>query len=115
MNDEGRKPPVHLSKQAKTLWSQLCEEYDLDDSAGQVLLASALEEFDKCENARKVLAREGNFVRDRFKQLRPHPALAVIRDSRATMLRCFKALNLDLEPLRDSPGRPAGSSRPQEK
>jgi P27 family predicted phage terminase small subunit len=111
MSEKQRNVPLHLSKRAKELWSQLVDEYDLDDSAAQ-LLVSALEEFDKCEDAKKTLLKEGNFIRDRFNQRKAHPALAVVRDSRATMLRFFKALNLDLEPLRDSVGRPPGTSRP---
>ena len=42
MNDKRTKPPVHLSKAAKQLWTQLCDEYALDDSAAQLLLTSAL-------------------------------------------------------------------------
>jgi hypothetical protein len=32
----------------------------------------------------------------------------VERDSKQTLLRNLRALNLDLEPLRDQPGRPPG-------
>ena len=42
------------------------------------------------------------------RQPRAHPLLAVERDSRAQMLAAMKALNLDLEPPRDGPGRPGG-------
>jgi hypothetical protein len=34
--------------------------------------------------------------------------LPVERDSRAQWLAALKALNLDLEPLHDKPGRPGG-------
>ena len=46
---------------------------------------------------------------DRFGQVKSHPLLSVERDSRAQYLAALKALNLDLEPLRDKPGRPGGS------
>ncbi len=45
---------------------------------------------------------------DRFVQRKPHPLLAAERDARAQMLAALKALNLDLEPLKDR-GRPPGS------
>jgi P27 family predicted phage terminase small subunit len=102
------KAPQHLSKAAKIWWQKLCAEYDLSDSAAQILLESALAEFDRAENARKILAREGAIVRDRFGQRQAHPAVGIARDARGMMIRAFKALCLDLEPLRDGPGRPPG-------
>jgi glutathione S-transferase len=45
---------------------------------------------------------------DRFGQPKPHPLLATERDARAQFLAALKALNLDLEPLRDRVGRPGG-------
>jgi P27 family predicted phage terminase small subunit len=101
------KPPSHLSKEAKSWWRKLCAEYDLSDAAAKILLETALSAFDRWQGARKILAREGAVVRDRFGQRQAHPALAIERDSKGTMLRAFKSLNLDLEPLRDV-GRPPG-------
>jgi hypothetical protein len=45
---------------------------------------------------------------DRFGAPKPHPLLPIERDSRAAFLAGMKALQLDLEPLRDHPGRPGG-------
>jgi hypothetical protein len=44
---------------------------------------------------------------DRFGAPKPHPLLPIERDSRQAFLAGMKALNLDLEPLRDRPGRPS--------
>lgn len=100
------RPPSHLSREAKSWWRRLCAEYDLGDSAAQILLESALSAFDRWQDARKILKREGAMVRDRFGQRQTHPAVGVERDSKATMVRALKELHLDLEPLRDGPGRP---------
>jgi hypothetical protein len=45
---------------------------------------------------------------DRFGQKREHPLLAAIRGLEAVKRQALKSLNLDIEPLRDKPGRPGG-------
>ena len=61
-----------------------------------------------CAQAQALIAEHGAVTKDRWGQLRPNPACTIERDSRAAMLAALKALNLDLEPLRDKPGRPPG-------
>ena len=73
-----------------------------------LLLRAALESFDRCEQARKLLKKEGLVIKDRFGQQKGHPAAAIERDSRLQMVRALRTLNLDLEPLRPGPGRPSG-------
>lgn len=58
--------------------------------------------------AAEQIESDGQTVKDRFDQDKPHPLLSVERDARAAMLAALKQLNLDLEPLRDGPGRPGG-------
>jgi hypothetical protein len=57
---------------------------------------------------RAQVEREGDTVGDRFGQMQPHPLLAPIRGAEQVKLRALKALSLDIEPLRDKPGRPPG-------
>lgn len=83
-------------------------EYGIDDDAGLLLLQTALEAFDRMRQCQKAIRKDGAQVKDRFDQLKPHPLLNVERDSRSQMLAALKQLNLDLEPLRDGPGRPTG-------
>jgi P27 family predicted phage terminase small subunit len=101
-------PPDELSKEAKTWWRRLVDEYAIEDQAGHLLLQMALQSFDRMNEARELIAKHGAVVTDRWGQLRANPACTVERDSRAAMLAALKALNLDLEPLRDQPGRPSG-------
>ncbi|HVW69190.1 MAG TPA: P27 family phage terminase small subunit [Steroidobacteraceae bacterium] len=84
------------------------EEYDIKDPGGLLILASAVEAFDRMRQAQRRLKREGLTVKDRFGQAKAHPAAVIERDSRAAMLAALKQLNLDLEPLEGRPGRPNG-------
>jgi len=104
----GTKTPKHLGKEAKSLWSRLLKEYGIEDEAGLLILQTAAEAFDRMRDAQAVIAKEGLTVKDRFGQPKAHPLTTVERDSRAAMLAALKALNLDLEPLQERPGRPAG-------
>jgi P27 family predicted phage terminase small subunit len=100
--------PKHLSKEAKALWKRLSEEYSITDEAGLLILQTAMEAYDRMREAQAIIKTEGMQVVDRFDQKKAHPLTTVERDARAAMLAALKALNLDLEPLNDKPGRPAG-------
>jgi len=100
--------PGHLSEEARGIWNQLTEEYAIDDVGGLAILKAGLEAFDRAQGARLAIDEEGATIRDRFGALKPHPLLSCERDARAQWLAALKQLNLDLEPLRDGPGRPPG-------
>lgn len=104
------KAPPHLSADARRWWRQLIQEYGIDDPAGLLLLQTGMEAFDRMKAAQAEIARDGQTIADRFGQPKPHPLLATERDARAQLLAALKSLNLDLEPLRDGPGRPPGGS-----
>ena len=102
------KTPPGLSAAAAAWWKKLSSEYQLEDAAGLLLLETALQAFDRMHQARDLIETHGAVTLDRFDQLRPNPATTIERDSRAAMLAALKALNLDVEPLRDAAGRPPG-------
>jgi len=101
--------PRHLSTDAQDWWQRLTDEYDITDNAGLLLLQTALEAFDRMKAAAKRITKDGEAIEDRFGQVKPHPLLPAERDARSQMLAALKQLNLDVEPLRDGPGRPGGS------
>jgi len=103
------EPPPHLSREGKKWWQLITTEYRLDDQAGKLLLQTAMESFDRMREAQAAIDADGALIRDRFEQLQPHPMLRVETSSRAQMLAALKALHLDIEPLRDSAGRPPGT------
>ena len=102
------KPPKHLSTAAKRWWSEVQTDFAIEDRAGLLILTAAAEAFDRTREAEALLKIDGLTSVDRFGQRKPHPAVVIARDSRAQMLAALKQLNLDLEPVRDSRGRPPG-------
>ena len=101
-------PPKDLSAAAKTWWVTLTRDYMIEgnDSAGLLLLETALRAFDRMAQAQALIVEHGLVTLDRNGQLRPNPACVIERDSRSAMLMALKSLNLDLEPLHNRPGRP---------
>lgn len=99
-------PPTGLSAAAKRWWRELVEEFEIKDAAGRQVLELYCRRFDRARECRIQIKREGATIRDRWGQVKPHPLLATERDAIAGMLAALRALNLDLEPLHDRPGRP---------
>lgn len=94
MKKTATKAPAHLSAEARALWSRLLADYPLDDAAGLLLLQSACESFDRLQDARRTLAKEGAIVRDRWGQPKPHPAAGVERDARTQMHSALRLMKL---------------------
>src|SRR4051794_37843093 len=100
-----RPTPPQLSPEGRRMWRELQAEYQITDAGGLAILGAACEAFDRMREAQKLIAAEGMVSTDRFGQANPHPAVTIERDSRSQLLADLKALNLDLEPIRDR-GRP---------
>ena len=100
--------PRTLSTEARRWWRRLVNEYAIEDEAGVLILQTALEAHDRMRDCQRAITQDGASIKDRWGQVKPHPLLSAERDARAAMLAALKALNLDLEPLKDRPGRPAG-------
>ena len=88
-----------LSPEAGRLFKKIVAEWTIEDNAGRFLLETALTAFDEMKEAQKTLASEGVYIKDRFKQLRLHPAAQREKEARAHMLGAFKQLGLDLDSL----------------
>lgn len=102
------KPPAHLSAEASAWFNTIVREYGVCDEAGLLMLRGAMESYDRAEEARAILAKEGLTTKDKYGQHRPHPAVGIERDARKNLLSYLRALNLDVEPTRSTPGRPPG-------
>src|SRR5690554_1800037 len=96
--------PAHLAR-----WrNQVRDDYEISDAPGLALLDQAALALHRAEQARALLAAEGLVLRDRFDQIKPHPANVIVRDAEASFRAALKDLQLDLEPAKPV-GRPAGS------
>ncbi|MGX4804353.1 P27 family phage terminase small subunit [Bradyrhizobium guangdongense] len=95
MTTQPYKPPKHLSKEAAAFFNGAVAEYEFEPHH-IILLTKACEAFDRAEDARKVIAKEGMTYQDRFGSPRAHPAVAIERDSRIGMARLFRELGLDI-------------------
>jgi P27 family predicted phage terminase small subunit len=91
------KPPAHLSKSTKVWWRSVIIDYALEPHHLR-LLQAACEAWDRLQQARELLARDGLVVEGREGGMRPHPAAAIERDSRIAFARLVRELDLDTEP-----------------
>ena|SRR5215471_21114670 len=90
-------PPAHLSPSAQKWWQTTVETYQLAEHHLR-LLQLACEAWDRAQTARERLEQEGLTVPGREGGLRPHPCVAIERDSRLAVARLVRELDLDTEP-----------------
>lgn len=101
-----KNSPTHLKTDGMTLYEAVQADYGIDDGAGLTLLATAAESLDRLREAQAQIDEHGQLILDRFGQLKANPACGIERDARRDLMAALKALNLDLEPLRDRRGNP---------
>ncbi|MFO8085475.1 MAG: P27 family phage terminase small subunit, partial [Desulfobacterales bacterium] len=95
--DEQIRPPGHLSDESKKFFTDLCDEYGIDDRASCEILIKACEAKDRAESARSQIEKDGIMVEDRHGQLKNHPLITVERDARSAFVIAMKALRLDVQ------------------
>jgi len=88
-------PPDGLSAEAGKLWTDVFEEFELPPHAAKTLHV-ACQTLDRLRQAQAALAADG-ITLDGRQGLRPHPAIAIERDSRTAYLRAMREIGLDLE------------------
>jgi P27 family predicted phage terminase small subunit len=89
------RPPAHLSQGSKKWFRQTVEKFVLDEHHLK-LLTGAAEALDRATEARNAIAKDGAYQRNRFGELRKHPALGVERDAMTTFARLLRELGLDV-------------------
>ena len=91
------KPPPHLTAATRRWWSGVVADFVLDPHHLR-LLTLAGGAWDRGEQARKALAKNGLTFLDRFGQPRARPEVAIERDSRIAFARLLRELALDVGP-----------------
>ena len=105
------RPPAHLAPETRAWMAGIQRDYQLF-SHHLRLLQLAGESWDRCQQAREALAKDGLFV-DGNSGLKPHPAVAIERDARLAFARLIAQLSLDVEePMSSSVRDALRSNRP---
>jgi P27 family predicted phage terminase small subunit len=92
-----QKAPAHLSSEAKAWWRRIVADYVLEEHHLKLLQVAA-ESWDRKEQARRLLAKEGITYTDRFGQPRKRPEVSIEEQARVQFLRAVRELDLEGEP-----------------
>jgi P27 family predicted phage terminase small subunit len=103
-------PPTGLGKHGKALWLRVVGEYDISDEGGKTLLLLACQSYDRVEQCRETIAKDGMTV-STPSGLKDHPLLKHEENARGFVVRTLGRLGLDIEPPK-AVGRPAKQSWP---
>src|SRR5262245_29276727 len=99
-NEKPQKPPKHLVSATKKRWAGVMAEYVLEPHHVR-LLTLAAESWDRCQQARETIAKEGlTFVKDGVP--RRHPAVQVEQYAKIAFARLIRELALDVSAPDDS-------------
>jgi phage terminase small subunit len=98
--------PPHLSASSRRWIKQILADFDLESFHFRLLIKAA-EAWERSEQAREQLARDGITVPDRYGVLKAHPAVAIERDSRLAFARLLRELALDAAAPDSRPPRTA--------
>ena len=96
MKNSSLKAPAHLRPDTKAWWQSVHRDYDLGEHHARLLLL-ACEAWDRYCQAREILDAGGIIVGGREAAVRPHPCIAIERDSRLAFARLVAQLSLDEE------------------
>jgi len=92
--------PEHLNEDTRQWWGGIVAAYDLEDH-NLKLLTLAAEAWDRGQEARLTVAKDGAYFKNKAGEPRAHPAVAVERDSRIAFARLMRELDLDGAPQPD--------------
>jgi P27 family predicted phage terminase small subunit len=106
MSNKPLKAPRHLKAATRRWWLAVVTDWTLEEHHVRLLTAAA-EAWDRKEQAREQIAREGLTVPTKEGGARLHPAVRVETDARLAFARLLRELDLDVIPPAESKRPPA--------
>jgi len=106
-------PPATLGEAGSKLWARIQSEFRVDDAPGQEMLLRICGAADRLEEYDEIISRDGPVVRTKT-GVKDHPLLKHELAARAFIVRALHRLGFDIEPTRDTVGRPPGFNRGQQ-
>lgn len=100
------EPPAHLAPETADWWRTVLAGFDLEAHHLR-LLRLACEAWDRTQQAREILDRDGLTISTADGGMKAHPAVAIERDSRLAFARLVRELDLDTEAPPDRARPPA--------
>ena len=91
------RTPGHLSSKSKSFYKRVVSEYDLENHHLK-LLRLACESWDRGQQAREVIEKEGLTFIDKTGQPKPRPEVKIENDCRIGFARLLRELQLDATP-----------------
>jgi P27 family predicted phage terminase small subunit len=103
---ENLNSPTHLAPETADWWRAVLQEFVLEPHHMR-LLRLACEAWDRCQQAREILDRDGLTTGTESGGLKAHPCIGIERDARLAFARLLRELDLDAEPTLDRARPPA--------
>jgi hypothetical protein len=94
-----------LGEAGTRLWTDILNEYRIEDRGSLEVLALAAETLDRVERLRVLIDRDGEVVRDSRGAPKAHPSVKDELQGRALIARLLEKLGLCYEPVKPV-GRP---------
>jgi|RhiMetdeSRZDD1v2_1073273.scaffolds.fasta_scaffold1054829_2 phage terminase small subunit len=98
------KASNHLAPETDAWLNGVLEDYDLEEHNVR-LLTLAAQAWDRIHEARAQLHKDGLTIESR-QGIKPHPCIAIERDSANRFAALIKQLELDVGEPKRGPGRP---------
>jgi P27 family predicted phage terminase small subunit len=101
MKPQTPRAPRHLQPATRRWWSTVIGEWTLDQHHVRLLTLAATA-WDRAQQAREMIERDGLAVKTRDAGLKLHPACRVEQASMIAFARLLRELDLDVEPPADA-------------
>ena len=100
------RPPRHLRAATRRWWLNVVSDWQLEEHHIR-LLTLAGESWDRCAQARELIAAEGLTTQTKTGGARLHPAVRVETDAKLAFARLLRELDLDVAPPAEAKRPPA--------